>query len=211
MLDPGMGGVEDRLVDLPATPDLAPPPFAGVDPTAFVEVLRPDLAGEGSDARGLVVCGVVFPEPDMGVEVLRELRLQGQRSALRVHRDGSAPGRIDPESDHLRRIEAGSGRTCLFQCSADDRDHPVEIVLRVLPCHIRVRRVGEDAHFARRIRIHDGSQFLPGIQIHKKGTAGIRPVVQTNSVSTHSQGYRGRRRAFQLPIPPAVGIFSVRE
>ena len=138
MLHPRGGGGENTRIDLAASPDLAPPPLARVNAAALGEVLGALFGREGGDRGGFLVGGVVFPEPDVGIKIVGELRRERERSAVGIDRDRRAPGRIDTDADDLGWVKVGPFFLRLGEGSRDDCDHAIEIVLRMLPRHVRV-------------------------------------------------------------------------
>lgn len=60
---------------------------------------------EFGDLGGFGVCGVVFPQPDVGVKVVSELGKKGEGSAGLVDGDGGGAGRVDTDADDRFGVE----------------------------------------------------------------------------------------------------------
>ena len=104
-LDPGVGGGGDLRVRPQAVEDLAPEPLGGIGPAALGEVFGVLGRGEGGDLGGFGVAGVVLPEPGVGVRVLLELLVEGERLAGAVDGERGRAGRVDADADDGGGIE----------------------------------------------------------------------------------------------------------
>ena len=102
-LDPGVRRGEDLRGGPLAVQDLRPVPLAAVGAAALGQVAVARSGGLLGDLGGLGVAGVVLPQPGMGGQVLAELRLQGQRHAVAIHRHGGRAGGVHADADHVLR------------------------------------------------------------------------------------------------------------
>jgi hypothetical protein len=168
--------------------DFAPEPLAGVNAAAFGHDVRPHLAAELRDLRRLGMAGVVFPQPDHRVEVVLPFWQQTERRAVLVHGNGRAARRVDADADDLRGIKPGHFGLCLLQRAFHDAFEAVEVVLRILPRHMRVTRIEQDAHLTTGVVEHGRADLRAVVEVDEKRAAGVRAVVDAEGVALHGLG-----------------------
>jgi len=176
-LDPACRRFEYLGGDVQAMPDLRPEPFRGICPAGLVQVLRAMLLRERRDLLCLGHGGVVFPQPGQGIGVALEPRVESQRYAFLIHRDGCRAGSIHPDADDLLGREIGH-TLCLMQYCRDAPHQPVVVVRRVLPGNVRVAAVADDPCVAPRVVVDRGGDLLPRPHINDQRPHRIGSVIQ---------------------------------
>ena len=192
MLDEAVGGGEDSRVHAAEAEDFAPKPFAGVNAAAFGHDVGAKLGAELGNLGGFSITGVVFPEPDHGVEVVFKLRQEAERGAAAVHGDGGGASGVDADADDLGGIEAGDLRGGLLQGSTRDGFEAIEVILRVLAGDVGVFRIEQDAHLAAGVVEDGGADFCAVFEVDEEGAAGVRAVVDAEGVAFHSGDVGGK-------------------
>ena len=88
---------------------------------------------------------VVFPEPDLGIEIISEALLHRQWRAILINGNDRRASAINADADDVGNIKGTFRLLCLHERLTDNAFATIEIVLRVLARHIRVTRIGQDA------------------------------------------------------------------
>jgi len=83
-------------------------------------------------------------------------------------------------ADSLAMLLELSGHTVAV---AHDGLEAVEVILRILPCHIWIACIKQDAKFAGRVGEHRRADFRTGVEIHQEGATRVRAVVNAESVA----------------------------
>lgn len=172
------GGVEYGGVDAAESEDFAPEPFGRIDAAAFGHDVGSDLVAEGGDFCSFGVGGVVFPQPDHGVEVVGELREEPEGNALFVDENGGAAGGVDADADDLGGVEVGDGVAGLLKSAEDDGLESVQVVLGILAGDVGIAWIGEDAHVAAGVVEGGGADFASVGDVNKKGAAGVGAKIE---------------------------------
>jgi hypothetical protein len=180
---------------------------SGVDPGCLVEDLErlreeplgrdpatvpiePELAGrlgDGVDPVGFGLGGVVLPELDPRMRIRAELRDQGQRRAVGGRRQHRARREVDPQTDHVSRID-----TRLAKDGRDRLPEDAEVVIRVLERPVRRKDdppIGERQHIVDdAVRIFgDRRRELPAVgHVDQDRSAGSGPEIDADREAGHT-------------------------
>jgi len=76
----------------------------------------------------------------------------------------------------------------LLQSPAHHGCEAVEVILRVLPRHMRVFGIEQDAHLTARVIEHGGADFSAVVEVNEEGAARVRAVVDAEGVAFHANG-----------------------
>jgi hypothetical protein len=193
VLDETEGGLKHGRVGAAQLEDLAPPPLAGVNASAFGDDVGAHLVGQFRDLGSLGMGGVVLPQPDHGVQVVLEFGKKTERRSLAIDRDGGGAGGVDTDTDHLGGLKPGHTLGCLGQRPLGHRLQSIEVILRVLARDVRILGVEKDAELTRRVGKDGGTDFGSIFEIHEKGTAGVGAVVNAECVLFRHAGWLGWR------------------
>ena len=104
-LDPVLGASIEVGVLLEQLQSLGELPLRGDLAAVAGEPRLPPLGGEGVDAVGVRLGGVVLPELDVGVRPVGELGHLAQRGAVVEHREHGAGGEVGPDPDDVARVD----------------------------------------------------------------------------------------------------------
>ena len=104
MLHPRKRRLADVGVFAQHAQNFRPEPFRRIDAALeFREIRAAPMLGKLVDFFGFFDAGVVFPENEHGVRVVRKFRLQRERRPVAVNRARRRAGRVNADADHMFR------------------------------------------------------------------------------------------------------------
>jgi hypothetical protein len=158
---------------------------------------------------------MMLPELDPGVGVVAELGQVGERRAIALDRQHRAGGEVDPDADHVRRIDAGLAQDCRDRLAEN-----LQVVVGVLerPAlgepDLAVGEWQSRIDHTVDVGMHGGRDLPTVGDVDQDGTPRLGPEVDTDRVLDHASSLfrcHGHRwpsptEGASLAVQRAVGL-----